>query len=512
MLSSGELEPSSPAPALGRAPAILARGVSMRVGGEQLFDGLDCALTPGEIVLLRGENGSGKTTLLHVLSGHLAPDYGDLLYSGASSSQRFRFPAPPWTMWGGFSGSFVPERLAALGVGRSWQHSRPFGSLTVLDNLRVARPDQRGERFMPALMQGLRVRAEEREAAAGAHAALLRFGLADTWDRSAARLSVGQSKRLEILRAVTAGARVLLLDEPLNGLDEAGASAVLGLVSDLARERGVAVLIVEHALHVRRLLPIVDQVWTLRDGRLRVDDREQARAGLRSTPAVTAAWLESISGGGAVRCHPLERGARVWTCSRGSGAPALRLAGLRVRRGACEVGGIEGVSLALAPGDVGVLEAPNGWGKTTLVDALVGEVSYVAGGVELGGKSLAGERWKQARRGLRVLRADRALFDSLTVDEALHLGRSADDAILARLRDRRIGTLSGGERKWVAWRVASRPGGAVVILDEPFAHLDAGRVAEMRSQIAADRDRAWLILLPREEELQSSTPTAPLHL
>lgn len=228
-----------------------ARDVAVAFGGQTVLDGVDFELKPGELVVLRGENGSGKTVLFNVLSGYLTPDRGEV---------RIRLNGA-WLNPSVTS----PERLARRGVGRHWQDIRLFPTMTVLDNVLASTQQLLGENPALAIMARFEVARQERLARARALENLAVMGMAERADSSCDMLSVGQMNRVALARLLQMEASLLLLDEPLAGLDSSAAKA---FARDLARLRdsGKTVLVVEHRADL--LVGAADRVWHLSGGRI----------------------------------------------------------------------------------------------------------------------------------------------------------------------------------------------------------------------------------------------------
>ncbi len=229
-----------------------AERLSIAFGGQQVLSGVNLDLTGGQIALLRGSNGCGKTTLLNVLSGFLKPD------AGTASLE--------------FNGTRVdilnetPDRLARLGLARLWQDIRLFPSMTVLENVLAASPHAIGINPVRALFAYGRVKQQEREFCAQALVWLDMLGMADRAESSGDKLSVGQSKRVAIARMLQTGSKVLLLDEPLAGLDNDSAVKLVEDLNRLAKVTHQAMLIVEH--NHDAITPVCDLRYTLSDGLL----------------------------------------------------------------------------------------------------------------------------------------------------------------------------------------------------------------------------------------------------
>ena len=222
--------------------------VGVRFGGVVALDGVSFEATGGEVLGVIGPNGAGKTTLFNVISGVQQPT------GGSVSLDDIRLTALP------------VHRIAALGVTRTFQTPVMFWGLTVRESLQVALAAraQRVEREIARSGLGLTSAHEERAFIERAETLLAGTPLEPFADLATELLSFGQERMLEILRALAIEPQVLLLDEPLSGLNPDEVVHVLGLVK-LARSRGTIVLFVEHDLV--NLLTAVDRFVVLDHGR-----------------------------------------------------------------------------------------------------------------------------------------------------------------------------------------------------------------------------------------------------
>lgn len=426
-----------------------AEGLTKSFGGNAVLKGVDLTLHRGEVVLLQGANGSGKTTLLNILTGNLKPDGGTM------------------------------RRHETLG--RTWQDVRLFGSQTLSDNIAMATPRQPGENPLKAVFAAWRTRREERRNAAEAANILKRMGLSDRADVSGANAKIAEAKFVAMVRAIRAGAKVLFLDEPLAGLDHAETESILATLRELVKEHGLTLVVIEHALNIPKILRIATTVWTLKDGRLtagKLDTADDASGGeLRS-------WLLSQALDGRLQELDLPGGAHLAIASRRKDAPTvLEVSDYRVNRGARPVIA-EPISFAIREGDIAVLEAPNGWGKTTLIESIAGLVPAAGGRVTLfGTEATTLPIWKRARKGLRLNRAAGTLFTQATVRENARLNHVAEP-ILPALSDRKAGSLSGGEARRLSFEtVLNNPKATILMFDEPFQSLDITESARVRGSL-----------------------------
>lgn len=229
------------------------QGIAIAFGGQQVLNDIDFELHSGQIALLRGPNGSGKTTLLNILSGFLKPDEGQavLELNGCTLVDILRQG---------------PDRLARLGIVRLWQDIRLFSTMTVIENVLAASPHSLGIHPFAALFVPAKVMRQERVFREQAMQWLDLLGMADRAHSSGDKLSVGQSKRVAIARMLQTGAQMLLLDEPLAGLDIASAEKLVNDLNRLADTTHKAMLVVEH--NHDAITPVCDICFTLNEGRL----------------------------------------------------------------------------------------------------------------------------------------------------------------------------------------------------------------------------------------------------
>jgi branched-chain amino acid transport system ATP-binding protein len=245
--------------------------LSLSFGGLRAISELDLHVDEGEIVSLIGPNGAGKTTVFNVVTGVYQPSSGDVRFAGRSIAGQ------------------APHRVARLGIARTFQSLRLFLNMSVLENVMAA--TYGGTRATPAesILRLPRARREEREVRALAEEILSFFGqrLAGyRWDQPAYSLSYANRRRLEIARALATRPKLLLLDEPAAGMNPAETHEVTELVGRLRDERGVAILIIEHDMHV--VAGVSDRVVALDHGVKIAEGGFDAVAG---HPAVIEAYL-----------------------------------------------------------------------------------------------------------------------------------------------------------------------------------------------------------------------------
>jgi neutral amino acid transport system ATP-binding protein len=213
-------------------PAIVVDGVTRTFGGLTAVSVDHLEVQRGGITGLIGPNGAGKTTLFNLLTGFDQPNTGTWSFDGRSL------------------GKLAPHQVARLGVVRTFQLTKALSRLTVLQNMLLGAQGQRGESFFRALVPGT-WRAQERANTEKAMDLLTRFKLDRKKDDFAGTLSGGQRKLLEMARALMSDPKVVMLDEPMAGVNPALTQSLLGHVKDL-REQGMTVVFVEHDMDVVR--------------------------------------------------------------------------------------------------------------------------------------------------------------------------------------------------------------------------------------------------------------------
>ncbi len=215
-------------------PLLRCRGITKAFGGLRAVDGVDLDLGEGEVRGLVGPNGSGKSTLINVLSGHLPLDAGEIALGGVPAAH------------------LQPHRVAALGLARTYQIPRPFASLTVRENVRVAAHFGAHEPRPADVVEE-------------ADRWLAFVGLAAVGDELPDTITLHQRKLLELARALATRPRVLFLDEVLAGLNPRELADGIALVHRI-RDLGVSIVVVEHIMRV--ILDLCEHLTVLNFGKV----------------------------------------------------------------------------------------------------------------------------------------------------------------------------------------------------------------------------------------------------
>jgi branched-chain amino acid transport system ATP-binding protein len=223
------------------------KNVTKLFGSLRAVDDFSAGVEEGTITILIGPNGSGKTTLINVISGFHKPESGKVIYQNKDIT------------------GLPPHKVYKLGVSRTFQIPNLFWKLTVLENVMVAKQNHPGEEFAKSIVRRAWIDAEK-EAAEEAFRILQVVGLFEVWDKPAESLSGGQMKLLELGRALMSGARLILLDEPISGVNPTLAHDIFAKLVRLKTEMGITFFIIEHRLDIA--LSYVDTIVAMAFGKL----------------------------------------------------------------------------------------------------------------------------------------------------------------------------------------------------------------------------------------------------
>ncbi|MGK5673981.1 ABC transporter ATP-binding protein [Micromonospora sp. URMC 106] len=242
---------------------LATRGLTWRIGEVAIVDSVYLDLAPGEFLGVIGPNGAGKTSLFNLITGVRRATEGRITLDGQDI------------------GSLPPHRRARLGLGRTFQASSVFGSLSVRENVRLAVQAHRG-----GSMKLWRRGAADREVAAAADAALDRVGLAHRGAALAGTLAHGEKRKLEIALLLAGEPRVMLLDEPMAGVSAEDVPELVSVIRSLTGDSGRSVLMVEH--HMDVILELADRIAVMHHGALLACDTPET---VMANPTVQEAYL-----------------------------------------------------------------------------------------------------------------------------------------------------------------------------------------------------------------------------
>ena len=214
------------------APLLELEKATIRFGGLTAVSELSLSIGENELIGLIGPNGAGKTTAFNMITGVYRPTSGHIRLAGKDTL------------------GIKPNKLAAAGIARTFQNIRLFGSLSVLDNIRVAARLHNGEGYFSALWRGKDWKKSEAETEKNALELLEIFDLAKQHDELATSLPYGDQRRLEIVRALATKPKLLLLDEPAAGMNPSEKDDLMRLIRFVQERYQLSVLLVEHDMKV----------------------------------------------------------------------------------------------------------------------------------------------------------------------------------------------------------------------------------------------------------------------
>jgi branched-chain amino acid transport system ATP-binding protein len=255
-------------------PILVAEDVRLSFGGVAAVDGASLSVEPGKITALIGPNGAGKTSFFNAVTGFYKPDGGSIVFDGA------RITGKP------------PHAIARRGLVRTFQLTKSLARMTVLDNMMIAAPNQTGEKLFTAWVAPWLIRKQENANREKALELLELFNLIDKKDEYAATLSGGQRKLLELARALMMEPRMILLDEPMAGVNPTLGARLLEHVGHL-RDEGMTFVLVEHDMDV--VMNVSEKVIVMANGKVITEGTPDE---VRTNQEVIDAYLGS--GGGAV--------------------------------------------------------------------------------------------------------------------------------------------------------------------------------------------------------------------
>lgn len=454
-------------------PALSLVEVSKLFGGFRALDAVSFDVSAGEVHALLGENGAGKSTLMNIATGLYAPDEGQVQIDGKALR---------------LSGA---RDAAAHGIGMVHQHYKLVAGFTVLDNLKLFNPGR-----------------SRKDLAAAALNYAGQIGFDVDLSKRVGLLGVAEQQRVEILKVLVAGARIVILDEPTAVLSDDEARALMALMRSLA-DAGKAVILVTHKLN--EALGHADRITVIRAGRKVVETApSETNAERLTTDIVGELILE----------EPV--------LSRNVGPARLRLGALK-RSGADGRQGLTGATMVVHGGEIYGVAGVAGNGQTELADILAGLSTPEAGSIEIVGAGDVSAEGPEARRrhGVATIPVDRyrhGLAGDLSVtDNFAVLGtlrgryggwarydRRAARAMAGaaietfeiqgvRSLGQRAALLSGGnaQKLVLAREFESEP--AIVIAHSPTRGLDVRAGAAVHDRLRAARDRGAAVVLISED-------------
>ncbi|WP_088285723.1 branched-chain amino acid ABC transporter ATP-binding protein/permease [Ideonella sp. A 288] len=433
---------------------LVAEGLGKSFGGIRALKDVSLRLRDRTLHALIGPNGAGKTTAFNLISGLFAPDRGTVTLAGRPIA------------------GLSPEAITEAGIGRSFQITNLFATLSVAENIRLAVQARHPLRF--AVWTDAAAMADVNRDAAEV---LRTMGLGGVEGAQAGSLSYGGQRLLDMALALATRPRVLLLDEPLAGLAAAERERVGLLIKGISTE--LPVLLVEH--DIDRVFALADAVTVMNDGEVLVDGTVDDA---RDSPQVQAVYI----GAGSHALAAIER------ASAAQPSVLLKLDGVNTFYGKSHI--LHDVGFEVHDREIVALLGRNGAGKSTLLKTIIGVSPPASGQILLGSEALARRPSSEiARRGVAYVPQGRGLFAGMSVAENMELGRLKrrnqagtywdEDKIFSffpRIKERwrsPADYLSGGEQQMVAVARALSGDTRVLLLDEPFEGLAPAIVEEL---------------------------------
>ena len=460
----------------GEGAVLEVKGVAKSFGGIHAVRDARLSLRDRTLHALIGPNGAGKTTAFNLICGMFRPDAGSIALAGQSIA------------------GLSPERITRAGVGRSFQITNLFGTLTVEENVRLAVQARDPHRFWfwidAASLSDVNVKTAE---------VIRAMGLAGIEAAQAGALSYGGQRLVDMSLALATRPRVLLLDEPLAGLAAAERERVGQLIKGISRD--LPVLLVEH--DIDRVFALADAVTVMNEGEVLVEGGvAEARGSARVQEVYIGSGTHALAG------RQLQGQAK--------DDVILALSGVNTFYGKSHI--LRDVAFDVREREIVALLGRNGAGKSTLLKTVIGIAPPATGSVSLAGEDLARKPSAQiARRGIAYVPQGRGLFAGMSVAHNLELGRLKrrngngthweEDHILEtfpRLRQRwrsPADYLSGGEQQMLAVARALAGDTRLLLLDEPFEGLAPSVVEELFESFHKLRGEVSIVIVDHHLDL-----------
>lgn len=453
-------------------------GISKAFGGLQAIDDVSFGIKKGEIGSVIGPNGAGKSTLFNLITGHITPDTGKVMFKGKDIT------------------NLSPHEISRLGVGRSFQRVNIFNKLTTFQNIQLS------------LLTGEDRHKNIYERAQGMLSKqtwdiIETVGLTDLADSESGLLSYGDQKRLEIGIALGGSPEVLLLDEPTAGMSPEDTKDFTRFISEIAEREGLTILFVEHDMEV--VFSISEYIRVLHQGAIIAEGTPQEIKDNQEVQQVYMGGVELDD-----KTLPGES-TNISVRSKENADNLLRVEKIDTFYDASHI--LFDVSLEIREGEVVSLLGRNGVGKTTTLRSIMGLTPPRKGKIILQGKEITGKRpYEVSRAGIGLVPEDRVIFPDLTVRQNLEIAKKGSDApdawrieklfeifpVLDTRQSQLGGTLSGGEQQMLTIARTLMGNPQLLLLDEPSEGLAPRIVKNLFEQLKLLKSQGLSILLSEQ--------------
>ena len=271
--------------------------ITMQFGGVIAVNNMNLEVREGEIVSLIGPNGAGKTTAFNVITGVYQPTNGAVWYRGEKIVENYPQGKMKKLYKGEHAGEYThvlaptPDRITRMGMARTFQNIRLFGSETALENVMVGCQVRRKSQWWMPVFSLPSARREEEEIREKAKGLIHRLALDSYMDEKASSLPYGAQRRLEIARALATSPDFLLLDEPAAGMNPQESTELMRFIRHIRDEFDLTILLIEHDMKV--VMGVCQYIWVLEYGQLIAEGDPDA---IRNNPRVIEAYLgEDVS-------------------------------------------------------------------------------------------------------------------------------------------------------------------------------------------------------------------------
>lgn len=455
------------------------RSLSKAFGGIKAVDQVSLSVYKGELSSIIGPNGAGKSTLFNLITGHIVPDSGRIIFKGRDIT------------------GLPPYAISALGIARSFQRVNIFSMLSVFENIQIA--------FLSVNKKGKNIFKNAQKMFVKETEQILEIvGLSKYKNELAASLSHGDQKRLEVGIALAAKPELLLLDEPTAGLSPEETIDFTKFINELAKNRDITIVFVEHDMNV--VFSISEKIRVMANGRIIAEGNADQIKNNKEVQEVYFSEEEreetniSIKNNKNFKKDNLNRE-----------RPLLVVKEIDTYYGLSHI--LFKVSLEIGEGEVVSLLGRNGVGKTTTLRSIMGLTPPKSGKIEFFGEDICGKpAFEIARMGIGFVPEDRLIFPDLSVKENLEIATKSSSIknkwdmskifqifpILAERQNQKGGTLSGGEQQMLTIARTLMGNPQLLLLDEPSEGLAPIIVKILFNQLKLLKEEGIPILLSEQ--------------